>query len=119
MSAPSEVPTFVFKTSKKTGNTAYGYPIETGFLVKAGSQLDAVEKPSDTHYWKPVRDQLRADGIVGEVNGRLEFLRDWPTSSSSRAAGVVYGGNVSGPEYWRRASDQSPLRDWLAKHAID
>lgn len=117
-SGESQAPRFVFLTSKKTGNKAFGRPTSGGFLVEKGSQLDAEEKPSDAHYWKPVRDALRAQGVIGPVDGRLTFLTDWLTSSPSRAAAAVYGGSVNGLEYWRAEHDASPLRDWLAKHAM-
>jgi Domain of unknown function (DUF4357) len=109
---------FVFETSKKQGNRAYGYPTTDGFLVEKGSGLDLEEKRAGLEYWGPVRKELRDQGIIGMQDGKLVFLTDWLAPSPSRAAAVAYGGSVNGLEYWRTENSGETLRSWQARNAL-
>jgi Domain of unknown function (DUF4357) len=116
--ASQAVQKFVFETSKKQGNKAFGYPTENGFMVEKGSGLDFEEKKAGLEYWGPVRKQLREEGVIGVQNDKLVFLKDWLAPSPSRAAGVAYGGSVNGWEYWRIESSGETLRSWQARNAV-
>ena len=111
-------PRFAFTTSRSRGNTSYGYPTDDGFVVLAGSVLDPDEKPAGIEYWAPVRKQLRDDGVIGQRDSKLIFLKDWLAPSPSRAAAVVYGGSVNGLEYWRIEGTKETLRAWQARNTL-
>jgi hypothetical protein len=117
-SAVSQIPRFTFKVQTRN-ITAYGRPTDEGFLVEKGSLVDPVDKPAGIDYWKPVRDELRLKNIIGEINGVLQFLIDWTTSSPSRAAAAVYGGARNGQTEWKSVSTGETFREWEAKNTLD
>jgi hypothetical protein len=88
-------------------------------LVEKGSLVDPVDKPAGLDYWKPVRDELKLKNIIGEINGVLQFLENWTTSSPSRAAAAVYGGARNGQTEWKSVSTGETFREWEAKNALD
>lgn len=54
---------------------------------------------------KKRRAQLVADGILrpSDDGNSVVFTKDFAFDSPSGAAGIVYGGNVSGPRYWQHS----------------
>lgn len=112
------IPRFVFETSLKRKNRSFGRPQGDRFVVEVGSILDDEMKAAGQAYWGPVREQLRIDGVIGENNGKLVFLKEWSASSPSRAAGVAYGGSVNGLKYWVAEQSGETLKEWLARHAV-
>jgi Domain of unknown function (DUF4357) len=116
--ATAAVPRFVFKVLTRN-ITAYGRQTDKGFLVEKGSLVDPVDKPAGIDYWGPVRDELRLKNIIGEIDGVLQFLEDWTTSSPSRAAAAVYGGARNGQTEWKSVTTGETFRDWEAKNTLD
>jgi hypothetical protein len=114
----SEVPRFVFETSLKRKNRSFGRPLGDRFVVETGSVLDDETKAAGDAYWSPVRKKLRDEGVIGEKDGKLVFLKEWTASSPSRAAGVAYGGSVNGLKYWVSEQSGETLKEWLARHVV-
>lgn len=114
----SGIPRFVFETSLKRKNRSFGRPLGERFVVEIGSVLDDETKAAGDAYWSPVREQLRAEGVIGTKDGKLVFLKEWSASSPSRAAGVAYGGSVNGLKYWVAEQSGETLKEWLARHAV-
>lgn len=112
------IPRFKYLTHVNNGFLAYGRPSGEGFLVEKGSLLDPEIKPGSAQYWKPVRDELLASGVVGQKDGKLQFLDDWTANSPSRAAAVVYGGSANGRVCWRTEQGGQTLADWQAINSI-
>jgi hypothetical protein len=84
------------------------------FTVLAGSIARAKEVDSASDTIRSVRAQLLADGSVAPIEDgkKWRFMKDVPFSSPSAAAAAVYGGNVSGPVYWKHASTGQSYGDW-------
>jgi hypothetical protein len=62
-------------------------------------------------------DQVRtrlAEGVLvpGDDDRFLRFTADTPFDTPSGAARVVYGGNVSGPRYWKHATTGQTYGEW-------
>ncbi len=117
-SVNTHIPRFVFETSLKRKNRSFGRPQGDRFVVEVGSVLDDETKAAGVAYWTPVREQLKAEGVVGMKDGKLVFLKEWSASSPSRAAGVAYGGSVNGLKYWVAEENGETLKEWLARHAV-
>jgi hypothetical protein len=49
----------------------------------------------------------------------LQFAKDAAFDTPSGAARVVYGGNVSGPRYWRLAATGQSYGDWRKSRISD
>jgi Domain of unknown function (DUF4357) len=112
------IPRFVFNAVLARNIVAYGRPTEIGFVVEKGSLVDVTEKPAGLVYWKPVQDELLKQQIIGIVDGRMQFLADWTTSSPSRAAGAVYGGSRNGQLEWKSEATGETFREWEAKNTL-
>jgi hypothetical protein len=110
-----DIPRFRMLTHTNNGYVAYGKPSGDGFLVEKGSGLDPEMKQASFEYWLPVRNQLLKDGFIGEVNGKLMFLKDWIANSPSRASSVVYGGSSNGRASWKTEQGSKSLADWQAE----
>lgn len=83
-------------------------------MVLAGS-LARVKKTRTFHDGaKTQRQQFVEDGVFvkTEDGQHYTFTCDVAFSSPSRAATVVYGGNISGPIYWKREGDGLSYKDW-------
>lgn len=81
---------------------ARGLYTEEGFVVLKGStgRLDTV--PSfQKHGYQRVRDRLRDQGTLVEVDGRIRFERDHLFSSPSAAAACVTGRTANGLIEWK------------------
>jgi hypothetical protein len=104
---------FVFTES---GTDAKAREASGEFVVLAGSLAKRQEVPSCDDNLKKRRAQLVADGFLQPTDdGRLlVFTQDLAFDSPSGAARVIYGGNVSGPRYWRHAATGQRYGEWRA-----
>jgi hypothetical protein len=91
---------------------AYGRPEAEGFLVRKGSTAMRNGSP------KKKRNRVERDRLVNqkilkpETNPELyRFSSDHLFSSPSAAGGVVRDGNCSGPQSWRRTTDNKTLKE--------
>ena len=110
----NSIPRFKYLTHVKDGYLAFGKPAGEGFLVEKGSKVDPELKAGSSEYWRPVREQLVADRVIGHSSGQLQFLQDWVANSPSRAAAVVYGGSANGRVCWKAEQGGQTLADWQA-----
>jgi Domain of unknown function (DUF4357) len=104
---------FVFTES---GTNAKAREASGEFVVLAGSTAKRQEVPSCEDGLKRRRAQMIADGILAPTNEEklLVFTKDTAFDSPSGAARVVYGGNVSGPRFWRHATTNQRYGEWRA-----
>ena len=80
----------------------------------AGSLAKRQEVPSCADPLKRRRAEMIAEGAL-EITPDGKFLRftaDTAFDSPSCASRVVYGGNVSGPRYWKHAATGQTYGDW-------
>ena len=84
------------------------------FVVLAGSLARVKETRTIHDGARTQRRQFVEDGVFvkTEDGEHYAFTRDVAFSSPSGAAAVVYGGNVSGPAYWKREGDGLSYKDW-------
>ncbi len=104
-------PIFTFTES---GADAKAREANGEFVVLAGSLAKRQEVPSCAEPLKLRRAEMIAEGAL-EVTPDGKFLRftaDTAFDSPSGASRVVYGGNVSGPRYWKHASSGQTYGDW-------
>lgn len=89
------------------------------FVVLAGSLARVKETRTIHDGAKTQRRQFVEDGVFvkTEDGQHYAFTRDVAFSSPSGAAAVVYGGNVSGPAYWKREGDGLSYKEWR-QHAL-
>jgi hypothetical protein len=104
-------PTFIFTES---GTNAKAREAGDEFVVLAGSLAKAQEVPSCDEGLKRRRAQMLSEGklVPTEDSKFLRFAADTAFDTPSGAARVVYGGNVSGPRYWRDESNGQTYGDW-------
>lgn len=109
---------FIFTES---GTDAKAREASDEFVVLAGSIAKAQEVPSCGEGLKRRRAQLIADGVLAPADDSkfLHFTADTAFDSPSGAAGVVYGGNVSGTRYWRHATTGQTYGDWRKRRISD
>ena len=109
--AMAEGPIFTFTES---GADAKAREANGEFVVLAGSLAKRQEVPSCAEPLKRRRAEMIAEGAL-EVTPDGKFLRftaDTAFDSPSGASRVVYGGNVSGPRYWKQAVTGQTYSDW-------
>ena len=84
------------------------------FVVLAGSLARVKETKTLNNGAKSQRRQLVEGGALVETKDsqHYKFMRNVAFSSPSGAACVVYGGQVSGPAYWKRKGDDLPYKEW-------
>lgn len=101
-------------TFTESGTDAKAREASDEFVVLAGSLAKRQEVPSCGEGLKRRRAQLIADGILqpAEDVKFLRFSADTAFDSPSGAAGVVYGGNVSGNRYWKHSTTGQTYGDW-------
>ena len=101
-------------TFTESGTDAKAREASDEFVVLAGSLAKRQEVPSCGEGLKRRRAQLIADGILqpAEDTKFLRFAADTAFDSPSGAAGVVYGGNVSGNRYWKHAATGQTYGEW-------
>jgi Domain of unknown function (DUF4357) len=87
--------------------------------VLAGSKAAGVENASINEGYTALRKRLVDDGtLVKEVGeSDYKFVREALFTSPSRAAVVVYGGNISGPKYWHLKDTSQTYGEWLEAQA--
>jgi hypothetical protein len=104
---------FVFT---EAGTNARAREVNGEFVVLAGSIAKREEVPSCNEGLRRRRAQLVADGILSPTNDgkSLLFTKETAFDSPTGAAGVVYGGNVSGPQFWKHAATGKSYREWRA-----
>ncbi len=101
-------------TFTESGADARAREASDEFVVLAGSKAKRLEVPSCYDVIKRQRAQLVSDGVlvISPDEKGLTFTVDTAFASPSRAAAIVYGGNVSGPRYWRHAETNQSYGDW-------
>jgi len=104
-------PTFVFT---EAGTKARAREAGDEFVVLAGSLAKAQEVPSCDDGLKRRRAQLVSEGKLVQTEDPkfLRFSADTAFDTPSGAARVIYGGNVSGPRYWRDEATGRTYGDW-------
>ena len=111
IAANIEGPIFTFTES---GADAKAQEANGEFVVLAGSLAKRQEVPSCADPLKRRRAEMIAEGAL-EITPDGKFLRftaDTAFDSPSGASRVVYGGNVSGPRYWKHAATGQTYGDW-------
>lgn len=100
---------FVFRPQSAQ---AYGQPQNDGFLVRAGSTAMKEGSPKVKRDREERERLVRIGTLVADSDPDLyRFAKDHLFSSASQAGGVVKDGNCSGPQYWRRVSDNKRLSE--------
>lgn len=107
----AEGPVFTFTES---GADAKAREANGEFVVLAGSLAKRQEVPSCPEPVKRRRAEMIAEGALAITpDGKfLSFTADTAFDSPSGASRVVYGGNVSGPRYWKHAATGQTYGDW-------
>jgi hypothetical protein len=100
------------------GFSARGGVTDEGFSILAGSTARINETAAINEGYKKLRQKLKEDRILEEVNGGLKFREDYTANSSSQAAAIVSGHNRQGPICWKRRSDSKTLKE-LEAEAVD
>lgn len=110
-------PVFLFT---EAGTQARAKEAGGEFVVLAGSLARVKETQTIHDGAKDQRRQLVEDGVFvkTEDGQHYTFTRDVAFSSPSGAAAVVYGGNVSGPAYWRREGDGLTYKEWRQQQLV-
>jgi len=83
---------------------ATGEPVETGFLVRAGSFARKEIVPSALDSLTPIRQRLLAEGVLADEGGRLRFVNDYQFPSPSSAAAAILGRTANGWIEWKQES---------------
>lgn len=103
-----------FFTFTESGADAKAQEANGEFVVLAGSLAKRQEVPSCAEPLKRRRAEMIAEGAL-EVTPDGKFFRftaDTAFDSPSGAARVVYGGNVSGPRFWKHSANGQTYGDW-------
>ena len=106
VAVPDQAATDRLTTGLK-GLRATGRRTPTGFVVFAGSQAVASDRPSALAWSIEQRRALIADGTLAPADGALVFARDVEFSSPSAAAAIIHGGPVSGLTLWKDAEGRT------------
>lgn len=111
LAATADGPIFTFT---EAGANAKAREANGEFVVLAGSFAKRQEVPSCVEPLRRRRAEMVAEGALEATpDGKLlRFTADTAFDSPSGAARVVYGGNVSGPRYWKHASTGQTYGDW-------
>ena len=101
-------------TFTESGASAKARESTDEFVVLAGSLARKMEVPSCSDFIKRRRIELVEAGILVAAEGEklLKFTADAPFDTPSGAAGVVYGGNVSGNRYWKHSVTGQTYGEW-------
>jgi predicted GIY-YIG superfamily endonuclease len=89
------------------------------FVVLTGSEACGTVKPSLNEGYAAMRTKLVENGTLVKQPGKenYTFSQEASFPSASRAAVVVYGGNISGPKYWRLKGTNQTYGEWLEAQA--
>jgi len=103
---------------KGSGAEAKGRETTSGFLVMAGAQGRNTTVPSLAAYplVLRLREQLLANGILVETDGRLVLTQDYEFSAPSTAAAVLMGRTADGRKEWKDGQGRN-LKE-IAKAAL-
>lgn len=96
------------------GASGKGSRAKEGFTVRAGSTARVAETDSISTGYHNLRQQLISEQILVPDSGSDDYLRfavDHTFGSPSAAGAVLYGGVISGPQNWRRVSDQISMKE--------
>ncbi len=114
----AEGPIFTFT---EAGADAKAREANGEFVVMAGSLAKRQEVPSCPDALKRRRLELMSEGALEATpDGKfLRFTADTAFDSPSGASRVVYGGNVSGPRYWKHVATGQTYGDWRKRQIGD
>ena len=105
---------------------AEGYPSDEGFVVLKGSHAAAPAaepQPGLSDGYKRLREVLMAQGVLmkAEVpdNDKLTFTVDYAFSSSSAAAAVIAGWNISGPNKAWKTPNNETIEQYRSRLALE
>lgn len=100
--APSDLPLFFTRKSKKSNQTIKASAIQTseGIVLLKGSHIEMVDSKRIP---EKIRKMRRKEGLI--VHGILQ--ENILFSSPSYAAAFVIGGNVNGKTYWKDEKNRS------------
>ena len=104
---------------KGKGVTGHGYESTQGFVVKAGSEAVANEVPSmrqSAPGTYELRQDLKKNGVLAVLGDHFVFTQDYPFSSPSMAADILFGSSVNGRTIWKDASGRT-LKELQEKQA--
>ena len=101
----NEDKTFYIKATR--GADARGQLTSEGFLVLKNSKIAVETVNSFPKTYEKLRNDLISNGIVGNKNGELVFLKDYLFSSSSAAAIIVMGRSANGLTEWKLKSGKT------------
>lgn len=109
--SPAPGPIFTFT---EAGADARAREANGEFVVLAGSLAKRQEVPSCAEPLKRRRAEMIAEGALQVTPDGyfLRFTADTAFDSPSGASRVVYGGNVSGPRYWKHEATGQTYGDW-------
>ncbi|MFT4526892.1 MAG: hypothetical protein ACI85F_003073, partial [Bacteroidia bacterium] len=96
----------LFFLKRKNAN-AVGEYIDDGFVVKAGSQANIDETPSNSGSNRLLRKKLVEGGILKEVEGVYVFTADYVFNYPSGASDVVLGASSNGWTEWKNKQGQT------------
>ena len=108
---PPERPTFRLSLA---GTSARAKEAGGEFVVLSGSTARVEETNSCPEGIRALRRQLVEDGALAEQSDGefFRFMRDVSFGSPSRAASIVYGGGISGPQYWKVGDSDLSYGEW-------
>lgn len=93
---------FSLKSLKATGQVT-----DDGFLLLAGSDINASVSQSFPPGWKAIREKWIEEGVLKQYGQNFRLEKDVLVSSSSCAAAIVAGTNRSGPQSWQDESGRT------------
>ncbi|MCJ8158651.1 GIY-YIG nuclease family protein [Sphingomonas sp. LaA6.9] len=113
VSAPfNPEPRFVLEM-RKDGFKAEAVQNEAGeFVVLTGSSARESHGPSS--YASLYRD-LRREGVIGQAEGRWQFLQNYAFKSPSAAASVATGRSANGAKDWKQVATGRSYKEWEAQ----
>lgn len=119
--APAKADPDALFTFTQSGADAKAREASDEFVVLVGSLAKRQEVDSCGEGLKRRRAQLIADGVLQPAEDAkfLRFVADTAFDSPSGAAGVVYGGHVSGNRYWKHAATGQTYGEWRKRRIGD
>ncbi len=91
----------------KRGGDARAVMTDEGLVVRRGSRVASKVTTSMPQWALDLRERLLEAGVLVDVDGGIEFVRDYLASSPSSAATIVLGRSANGRTEWRTKSGQS------------
>jgi hypothetical protein len=100
-------------TSNKYEFTATAADIDGDFVVLEGSWAKGGDS-ANLYSYRNLRDTLRQDGTLKEIDGYLQFTRNTPFKSPSAASSVILDRNDNGRKTWKMENTDKTYADWQA-----